>query len=66
MKKEEKKIIILSEPSALEQESIVFPYLDYLCVSESTVLHHLQLPPLKQVKAKPEKSHEFNGENRKS
>ena len=45
MKKEEKKIIILSEPSALEQESIVFPYLDYLCVSESTVLHHLQSPP---------------------
>jgi len=45
MKKEEKKIIILSEPSALEQKSIVFSYLDYLCVSESTVLHHLQSPP---------------------
>lgn len=57
MKKErEKTIAAPPKPSAPEQISIYFPYLNYLCVTESTVLGYLQLQPPEEVEAEPEKS----------
>jgi len=57
MKKGEKKeITALPKLSASEQVSISFSYLDYLCVSESTVLAYLQLRRPEEVETEPEKS----------
>ena len=57
MKKEKtKEVVVLIEPPASQQKSIDFSYLNYLFISESTVLNYLQLPPLEEVEAEPEKS----------
>ena len=55
-KKGKKEITVLPKVSASEQESVDFSYLNYLCVSESTVLDYLQSWPSEEVEAKPEKS----------
>jgi len=57
MKKGKKKeITALLKPRALEQIPIDFSYLNYLCVSESTVLAYLQLRRPEEVEAEPEES----------
>jgi len=57
MKNQKKKDMkVLSKVTASEQESIDFSYLSYLCLSQSTVLGYLQLPPSQKVETKVEKS----------
>ena len=51
-----KRITVLSKPSIPEQELIVFSYLNYLCISKSTVLDYLRLQPSKEDEAETKKS----------